>query len=217
MHRVRAAQAVAADLRKADGPDLTLLDEARESADAVFYRHLRIDAMQVVQVNDIGVQAPQAVLAGLRQYLGTAVEISLFVILAPRIAALARQYIFVSAVGEVLADKVLSVEEAITAVQRGIEERTSGGLVDTWPVAAGGIHATEPDGGDSEGAELSLLHFESLWSRLPNDNQNSVQVRLVDAVEGQLVAIQGNDQHPAFAPAHLDRTRDRSRARTSRV
>ena len=50
-------------LRKADGPDLSLPHQIRKRADALLDGHVPIHPMEVVEIDDVGLQAFQAVVA----------------------------------------------------------------------------------------------------------------------------------------------------------
>ena len=61
--RVRPAHGGGRDLAQADRPDLAGLDQVGQRADAVFDRHALVPAVQVVEVDDVGLQPRQAVVA----------------------------------------------------------------------------------------------------------------------------------------------------------
>ncbi len=169
MHRVRAAQAVGADLGQADGADLALFDQARQRADAFLDRHVGIDAVQVVKVDDVGLQLAQAQLAGLSQHLGTAVARDL----AGRIlgdAALAGKHVLVASIRQVLANQALvmpatvhrrGIKETVAVVECRVEQFAGLVVVRPRTVTHGDVHAAEADRGNGEWSDLTLLHANS--------------------------------------------------------
>ena len=107
-----ATQAVGTDFGQADGFDLALFNQLCQGTDAFLDWYLRVDAVQVVKIDDIGIQPPQAVLAGLRQDLGAAIHHRLAIFSAGK-SALAREYKLAASASEVLADQALVMTEAV--------------------------------------------------------------------------------------------------------
>ena len=60
---MRAAQGVGGHFRQTDALDLALAHQVGQRADTVFDRHFLVPSMQVIQIDDIGAQALQAVFA----------------------------------------------------------------------------------------------------------------------------------------------------------
>ena len=65
MHLVRAADGLRIGFRQAERAHLALLDQALHRADRVLDRRVRVDAVLVVEVDDVDAQALEARLAGL--------------------------------------------------------------------------------------------------------------------------------------------------------
>ena len=74
VHGMRLAQRRGGDLRQADRPDLPLLHQIRQRPDAVLDRHVRVLAVQVIQIDHVGLQARQTVVAHAPQRVGTRVD-----------------------------------------------------------------------------------------------------------------------------------------------
>jgi hypothetical protein len=92
VHGVRATQRASRYLAQADGADFSDAHQIGERTDAVLDRHRLVPAVQVVQVDDLGAQAAQALVAGASQRCRPAVDHALA--LDARHAAFARQYEF---------------------------------------------------------------------------------------------------------------------------
>ncbi len=119
MHRVGPAQRRGRYLGQADRADLAGAHQVGQRADAVLDRHLLVPAVQVVQIDHVGAQPTQAVLAGLLQRLRPAVDHPLAVDALH--AALARQREPRAVRRQHAADQFLVGAEA---VQRGgVEQR----------------------------------------------------------------------------------------------
>jgi hypothetical protein len=166
VHGVCAAQAVGAHFGQPDGPDLALFHQSRERADAFFDRHFRVDAVQVVQVDDVGVQSPQTVFAGLDEHLGTAVHDG-FAFLGAREPAFAGEHVLVAPRRQVFADQALvvpqsikrrGIEKSISLVERCIEQLAGLVVGDTRTVTHRHVHAAQSNRGDLEWSDSSLLH-----------------------------------------------------------
>ena len=70
MHLVRAANGLGRRLGQAEMAHLALAHEVRHRADRLFDRHLRIDAMLIIQIDDIDPEPLQRRVARLRTYSG---------------------------------------------------------------------------------------------------------------------------------------------------
>jgi len=112
MHVVRPAQGVGRNLGQADAADLARLHQFGQRADAVLDRHALVPAVQVVEIDDVGLQPLQAVLAGLLQYVGMAVELALALCIAER-PALAGQNELAAMFLEHVADQGFVGAEAV--------------------------------------------------------------------------------------------------------
>src|SRR5438034_8083542 len=72
MDSVSSANGVGACLRQSDESYFSLFDEPRHGADCFFYRRLRIDAMLVIEIDNIHIQAAQRAFAGRADVLRSA-------------------------------------------------------------------------------------------------------------------------------------------------
>ncbi|SRR5712692_4792824 len=64
MDRIRPANRPRSRFAEADVTNLSLLDEPDHRLDGIFYRHLRIDAVQIIEIDVVRLKAPQRRLAG---------------------------------------------------------------------------------------------------------------------------------------------------------
>src|SRR5688500_8024336 len=71
--RLRPRELLQVDVREADVADLPLLPQTGELADRLLERNLRVGSVQLVEVDPLQPQAPQATLARLAEGLGAAV------------------------------------------------------------------------------------------------------------------------------------------------
>jgi hypothetical protein len=76
---VRTPQLVFAHLRETDEADLAGGDEIRQRARGFFNRHLRVGAVEIIEIDDIRAQTFQARLAGRLDGLRPAIEHTLSV------------------------------------------------------------------------------------------------------------------------------------------
>ena len=113
-----ALELLDADLREPDVPDLTAIAVRGDRAEALLERRLRVDAVQVVEVDRAGAQAPQALVDLRAQRLGAA--------RSGREAALRRDD---------------------HAVRRGRERFTDRRLALAVGVGVGGVDEPDPGGG----------------------------------------------------------------------
>ena len=151
-------------LRQADMPDLAFLDKAAQHAHAVFQRGRRdlVEAVQVVQVDDVRLQAPQGVLDVLPQLFRTAVDGAHAVLAAH--AALAYQEHLVPVRFQERPHQLLVAAEAVQggAVEMGdaqvqglLQHAPAGFRRRRRPVGMGQVHAAQADGGDRDVAEIA--------------------------------------------------------------
>ncbi len=166
MHGVRLSKRRRRHLGQADRPDLSFLHEIREGADALFDRQPLVPAVQVVEVDDIGLQPLEALLAVLPDHLGSAVDLTL-TLRVPEHAALGDEDELAPAAAEHVADERLVRAEAVQ--RRRVDVRVSeverlqqdGGrrlLIGRRAVGVRQAHAAKTDGGGIEGTELASLH-----------------------------------------------------------
>jgi hypothetical protein len=106
----KAAQGGGRDLRQADALDLAGGDQIGQGPDAVLDRHPPVQAMQVIEVDDLHLQPRQAFVAGLLDPRRRAVQIAG---LTPGQAAFRGQHEFIPPVGQDLADQPLIGAQAI--------------------------------------------------------------------------------------------------------
>ena len=91
MDAMRPANRRGRHLAQPDGPDLALAHEVGQGTDAVFHRHALVPAVEVVEVDDVGLQARQALFAVAPDGLGPPVDLALACRVAEH-AALAREH-----------------------------------------------------------------------------------------------------------------------------
>ena len=159
---MRAGELVDRALGQAEQPDLAFGDEGREGPEALLDRHLRIDAVQVVEVQHIDPETRERVLAVAAQGLRAAVAHAVLE------AALRRDHDLCRTVAQRTADECLVVAPAV--LHRRVEVRHAqlqgapeGALGDRVvlrieEVAPRSAHAAEADGGNARavGADAAL-------------------------------------------------------------
>ncbi len=74
MHGMGTAQRGGGNLGQADALHLARAHQIGQSVDAVLDRHLLVPSVQVIEVDDVGLQALQAFLAGSLDRPGTAID-----------------------------------------------------------------------------------------------------------------------------------------------
>jgi hypothetical protein len=164
---VRAADRLGPRLRQSEGADLALLDQALHRADGLLDRHVRVDAVLVIEIDDLQAKTLQARLAGLHDVLGTAVD-SLLAVGALGLAELGCDDDLVAPALERAPEQLLVVPPAIhvgrvevvdAAVERVVDDRDRLVVVGV-AVDARHRHAAKSDGGDLDGGatELALFH-----------------------------------------------------------
>jgi len=159
-----------ARLGKPEVLHLALPDEVPDRPGDVLDRHIRIDAMLIQQVDDVGLEPLERGFHDLLDVLGPAVETALLARL--RIDAEAelgrdhdlpperRQgFAYELFIGERSVD-FRGIEEGDAALGRRPDQRNSVPLRDRRAVAEAEAHATQPQGRDLQAAasELSRLH-----------------------------------------------------------
>ena len=154
------------NFRKPDVPDLALLLQVTEGAGTFFDRDILVPAVEIVEIDDIGLKVGEAFFAGLDDGLWASVDASLAVFVDDD-STLAREHELIAALLEHVADELFVVPETVDA--RGVEKRVSdlecvkqralGFFGVGLAVGLGHTHAADPDGGDLEAAKHSLLHL----------------------------------------------------------
>ena len=106
MRLVGAADGARAGLAEAEVADLALLHEAGHGADRVFDRHVRIDAVDIIEVDHIDPHALEARLAGDRHIVGPAVDAAALAAGPADVAEFRGDEIFVAPAFDRLADEL---------------------------------------------------------------------------------------------------------------
>ena len=154
------------DLGNAEMTGLALGDELGHRADRVSDRHPGIDAVQVVEVDDLGAQPGQGRLAVTANVLGPPVEVH--PVVAPDDAELRGHLDLPRQPGQCPADQPFVVPPAVAhgGVEHGHAQlgrpadSCDGLVVIGWPVPLGQAHASHAEGGGHQPvtAEVSLPH-----------------------------------------------------------
>ena len=153
MHGVGAPYRLGPRFAQAQGADLALLDQLGHRSDRIFDRHVRVDAVLVVEIDDIDAQAPKARLTGDRNIFGT--PIGSLAAAAADIAEFCRQNHLGAPTLDGLADEFLimavavgvrRIEQRDAAIQR-LANDGNAGFVIAGAIGAGKRHAAEPDSG----------------------------------------------------------------------
>src|SRR3954471_23851622 len=105
MHFVRAPDSAGASLAEAEVSHLALLNEAGHSANGVLDRHVGIDAVDVIEIDDIDLHPLKASLAGDRHVIRSAVDPTALAVGAPDVAELRGDEILMAAALDGFADK----------------------------------------------------------------------------------------------------------------
>src|SRR3954453_10947145 len=156
----RPLELLTAHVRDADVADLALALQVAERAERLLDRHVRVDGVQLVEIDPLQAEPPQAALAALAQPLGAAVAVP-----APRSgtheAALRRDHEAVRIRMERLRDQLLAdvgavgvggVDQRDAALDDAAQKRPGGGRVGRRPP-----HAVSRD---AHGAEAEPAHLE---------------------------------------------------------
>ena len=101
-------------------PNLALLDETSECTDTFFDRDFEVAAVQVIEVDHVGLQVCETLIAGLLDRGRGAINTALALVI-DHDAALARQDERTAPLPEDPADELFVVSETVDA--RGVEER----------------------------------------------------------------------------------------------
>ena len=167
MHAGRAPKGLWPRLREADVTRLSRSHELGHGAHAVLDRHLRVHAMELVEVDVVDSEPAQAVLAGVQDVGRAAVDPADGVVRrVAHDAALGREHHAVAPAANGASHELLVGERAVHV--RGVEQRHAEveGAVDggdrlrlvARTVELAHAHAAEADGGDLERAQSSRLH-----------------------------------------------------------
>ena len=158
------------EVRRADRADRSLLDELVERAERLLDRRDAVGAVVLVEVDPVGLQPAQR---GLDRLADVGAGAASGLAVAEVVAELRREHDPVAPPGERAADDLLAaalvavdvrgVEERDARVERGVDHRARGLLVD--PAAE--VVAAEPDDGHLEvgAAEAARAHRGSLDKR----------------------------------------------------
>ena len=172
MHGVRARDGGRRGLRQADVAHLALLDEPRHRAHRVLDRHLGVDAVLGVEVDDVDAEPLQARVARPRHVGGAAVDEVALAVRALDLAELGGEHDLVAPSLDRAAEQlfvlapavhVRGVEEVDPEVERLVDHGDRLGVVPLAVDARHG-HAAEPDGRDAERAvpERAIVHDDLL-------------------------------------------------------
>src|SRR5687767_10160369 len=164
---------------QADGTDLPGGDEVGKRTDALLDRDPLVPPVQVVHVDDVGLQPLEALVAVLPNHLGTPVDRPLPLLVAEH-AAFAGEHDLAPAVLERPPDQRFIGAEPVERRRIEVGEaqierlpQDDGALFGRWrgPVRMRQAHAPEADGGDAEGTELASAHkLQSISTQLPTPN-----------------------------------------------
>src|SRR3954447_12360399 len=113
MNLVRAPDGLRAGLGQAQIADLAGVHELLHRPDGLLYLRVRVDAVLVVEVDVVDVQALERCVAGLTHVLGVAADAQALAVLAADVAELGGEHDLVAAVGDRVADELLVREGAI--------------------------------------------------------------------------------------------------------
>ncbi len=171
-HGGGAPDGVGAQLRQPDVPDVTGLAHLLQRADGLLHRDLRVEAARAVDVDVVGLQAPQrvgeSVLHGLRRHVvgdrletavGSAARAELDAqddVLAPSFAQGTRDEHLVRA----RAVEVSGVDEVQARVDRRVQGRDALRVVGRT-VQVGHAHGAQADGGNLRARQAQLAPSDS--------------------------------------------------------
>jgi hypothetical protein len=136
--RAASSSCSAEKIRAADLPDLASLDQAVHRAERVGDRHIRIGLMQLIEIDVVGAESAQAVVAGLPDVLRPRP----CALVVHRHAELRGDDRPIAAVGECAAEEFLAlgcavdvggIEEVDACIERGVDDALGGGGVDAHP------------------------------------------------------------------------------------
>ena len=174
MHGAGAAQRARAGLGEPDRARLAGLHEVGERADAVLDRHVRIDAVELVEIDVRDAESLQARVARRADVLGPPVHAAHAGI--PGLAhdaALRREHHALAAIADRAADQLFvgertvhvgRVEQVDAEVERAVDRGDRLGLVG-GAVELAHAHAAQAERRDFEGTETPSLHARLLQPR----------------------------------------------------
>ena len=177
MNRVRPPKACRRRLRKPEIADLPLPDELGHGADRVLDRCVRVDAMQIIEVDGFDPEAPQTRLAGGLGIVGPAVDAEKPPVGTANVAELAREDHAIAAPSDGAANQFFVASEPVDVggvdqVDAKLDGAMDGGdglalIASTVEFAHG--HAAKADGRYLEPgqAELPLLHLPNPPAQTP--------------------------------------------------
>ncbi len=116
------ADGLGARLRQSEKTDLALFDEPRHGANRILDRRVGVDAVLIIEVDDIGAETLQAGLAGADHIIRPAVDHRAF--RQAQIAEFRGQGDLVALAGDRLADKILVLAVAIIVAMASDSTRT---------------------------------------------------------------------------------------------
>ena len=160
------AKRIGGDLGEPDGLDLSLFHHLGHRPDAVLDRNALVPAMKVIKVDRIGLQAFEAVLTGLCEDLGPAIDFAQPLCVAEH-AAFAGEHILPATCFQDIADQRLigakavkrrRIDKAVAEIERFQQHRARGLRIGRRPISVGKAHAAHAEGGDFERTELARLH-----------------------------------------------------------
>ena len=165
VHALGPADCRSRNFRKPDFLYLALLDKSAQRTDAVLDRHWRalVEAMQVIQVDDVGLQAAERILDVILQFLRPAIDCA-HTVLATH-AALADKHDVVAMWFQIGSDELLVAAEAVqrcavemgdAQVQGTPQDSVTRLLARRYTVGMREIHAAEPDRRHGVGAQFSV-------------------------------------------------------------
>ena len=156
---VGSVQLARRKVRTADLTDLTRRDELGERTERVLDRHARIRLVKLVEIDIVGIQAPEAVFDGSSHVVGVCA--SALVVELP--SELGRYDDFAAQFSQTAANEyftiraaigIRGVEEIDARVERGVDDVARARLVE----AAAEIVAAETDNGDFERTDRTHFH-----------------------------------------------------------
>src|SRR5215467_9491094 len=162
-----APDGVGAGLAEAEMADLALLDEPRHGADGVLDRHVRVDAMDVIEIDHLDAEPLEARLAGDRHIVGLAVDAAALPAGSADVAELAGNEELVALALDRLGDQLLvdagrigvrRVEHGDAEVDAAMDGRDRFYVVGNAIVGAH-AGAAKPDGRYAQAlSQLPILH-----------------------------------------------------------
>jgi hypothetical protein len=174
MRVVRASNRCGGRFREPEKPHLPRRHEFAHRSDRLFDRHLRIDAVLVVQVDRLDPQPLQARLTGLTHVCGRAVDAEEFAVRSTDVSELRREHDGFAAIRDRFADQLFvrpgpvhigRIEKRDPEIDRTVDRSDRFRLV-AVAVEFRHAHAAEAERRDDEAAatEFTLFHASSLPS-----------------------------------------------------